>query len=304
MPRQSRSTGPYTISLPRLPHEKPHPGQQNLLVEVGLFLFGKAIAPQQIGQVLRESCTRHHRVTARFYSLRLQIPLQMREESDDRRAPLELRLQLRNQRQRFGIRVVEVEDDQPWPILLLTANQLRNRFLIVFDEGHLHAKLARSLLNLCDKEEIFDEEEDLGRRVLGDRNSLPLRVVDRLRVALIAASAAVAVASAIVAVGRDRGGRRVGEVAVHRAIAVVHWADKAARPALLLAATPATLAFEAVVARLVGIASAEAAAVAAAGLVAGILLRALTIAVAELLLPALAAAAAVLLLAATGLQAL
>ena len=38
----------------------------------------------------------------------------------------------------------------------------------------------------------------------------------------------------VVALGLNGGGRRIGEVAVDRAIAVVHGTDEAARPTLLL----------------------------------------------------------------------
>ncbi len=132
-----------------------------------------------------------------------------------------------------------------------------------------------------------------------------LRVVDGLRIADVGASAAAA--SAEVAVGLDGGRRRVCEVAVGGAVAVVHGADEAAWAAiaLLASASAAALALEAAdgVAGLVGVlvAIATAAAVVAvsarAGLVAGILRATRAFAVAELLLPALGCGGALLLLA-------
>ena len=128
----------------------------------------------------------------------------------------------------------------------------------------------------------------------------------------LVACTAMAVAAALVAavVGVHRGGRGVGEVSVDSAIAVVHGADEAAWATLLLLAAFA-LETAAAVAWLMGVAVAVSAAVvveaaiASAGDVAGTLLRALTVAVAELLLPAFAATGgAVLLLAGTGLKAL
>ena len=91
----------------------------------------------------------------------------------------------------------------------------------------------------------------------------------------------------VVALGFDGGRRRVGEVAVDGAIAVVHGTYEAARATLLLA-----FALEAAaIARLmaVGIAISPAIAIAEGrtGLVARVLRRALTIPVAKLLLPAL-----------------
>src|ERR1700722_60247 len=210
----------------------------------------------------------------------------MREESDDRRAPLEFCLQLRNQRQRLGIGIVEVEHDQPGPILLFAAHQLSDGLLVVLDEANLHAQLACRLLNLRDEEQIFNKKEDLRRCILGNRNGAPLRVVDWLGIALVAA-ASMAVGSAKVAVRLDGRGRTVGKVAVHCAIAVVHGANEAARSALLLTAATTAFALERVIARLMRGAIAEAAAVAfKAGDIAGILLRrTLAVAVAKLFLP-------------------
>jgi hypothetical protein len=88
---------------------------------------------------------------------------------------------------------------------------------------------------------------------------------------------------------------------------VVHWANEAARTALLLLF--AALPLERVVAGLMGVAVtvsaaivAVAATVLAAGDVAGVLGRALAVAIAELLLPALAAG--IVLLAISGLKVL
>src|SRR5580698_7967506 len=161
----------------------------------------------------------------------------MRQEADDGGAALQLGLQLRNQRQRLGVRIVEVEDDQPWPVFFLAAYKAGDRFLVVLDECNLDAKLARRFLNLRDEEEVFDEEKDLCGCVFRDRNGAALRVVDGLGVALVAASAAVASALVVaVAVRVDGGWRSFGEVAVDDAVAVIHGADEAAWTALLLAA--------------------------------------------------------------------
>src|SRR6266566_6084967 len=235
----------------------------------------------------------------------------MGQETDDGGAALQLGLEFGNQRKGLGGGVVEVEDDEAWTIFFLAGCESGDGVLLVLDEGHLDSELARGLLNLRDKEEIFDKEEDLGGRVGWNGNSAALRVVDGLGVALVACTA-MTVAAALVAavVGVHRGGRGVGEVSVDSAIAVVHGADEAAWATLLLLAAFA-LETAAAVAWLMGVAVAVSAAVvveaaiASAGDVAGILLGALTVAVAELLLPAFAATGgAVLLLAGTGLKAL
>src|SRR6202789_1049873 len=230
----------------------------------------------------------------------------MREETDDGGASLQLGLELGNQREGLGVRVVEVEDDETWTILFLTSCKRGDGLFFIFDEGDFDSEFASSLLNLRDEEEIFDEEEDLGGRVLWNGDGTPLRVVDGLGVALIAAPASVTVAAALIValVGLDGGRRSVGEVAVDRAVAVIHGANEAAWAALLLAATAFSLEAATTVARLMSVAVAVSAA--AAGDVAGILGRTLAVPVAELLLPALAAATGgvVLLLAGIGLEAL
>ena len=87
----------------------------------------------------------------------------------------------------------------------------------------------------------------------------------------------------VVALGFDGGRRRVGEVSVDRAIAVVHGADEAARAALLLALALEAAAVSGLMA--VGVAVARAIAETRAGLVAEVVLGARTITVAKLLLP-------------------
>ena len=153
-------------------------------------------------------------------------------------------------------------------------------------------------------------------RAFFDGDSAALRVVDRLRIALVGASAASATATTLVAV--DGGSGRIEDVAVGGAIAVVHGADEASAgtaAALLAAATraeAAALALEAAaaVAGLVRVRTAEtaaavigwlglsarsteAAALAEACAAARVLARAGTIAVAELLFPLLGAAGGV-----------
>ena len=160
-----------------------------LLVEVGLFFLFHAVAAEEVGKVLREGCARHDRVATRFDSLGLQVSLEVRQEADDGCAALELGLQLGDQRQGLGVGVVEIEDDQAWTVLFFAADERGDGLLFVLDEGDLDPEFAGCLLNLGDEEEIFDEEEDLGWRVLGDGNGAALGVVDGLGVALVACCA-------------------------------------------------------------------------------------------------------------------
>src|ERR1700733_10332561 len=121
----------------------------------------------------------------------------------------------------------------------------------------------------------------------------------------------MAVAAAVVAVAcLACGWGGLGEVAVAGAIAVIHRTDEPARAALLLLTTFALKASRAV-AGLMGIAVAVSAAIvavaapiAAAGDVAGVLRRTLTITIAEFFLPALAATGRAILLAPGWLEAL
>src|ERR1039458_3638982 len=107
--------------------------------------------------------------------------------------------------------------------------------LVILYERDLDPEFARGLGDFGIEKEIFDEEEDLGRRVFRDWNRPANQIVDRLRVADVAASAPIA-AALVVALRLDGGRRRVGEIAVDRAVAVVHRTDKASRPALSLLA--------------------------------------------------------------------
>ena len=132
---------------------------------------------------MREGGAGHHGVAAGFDCLGLEVALQVGEEADDGGAALELRLQLGDEREGFGVRVVEVEDDEAGAVFLDGAGELSDGFLVVLDEGDFDAEFAGGLLDLGDEEEVFDEEEDAGWGVLGDGDGAALRVVDGLGVA-------------------------------------------------------------------------------------------------------------------------
>src|SRR5882757_2773536 len=139
----------------------------------------------------------------------------MGQEADDGGAALQLGLELGNQGEGLRVRVVEVEDDEAWTILFLASCESGDGVLLVLDEGHLDSELARGLLNLRDKEEVFDEEEDLGGCVLWNGNGAALRIIDGLGVALITCTPMTVAAALVVAVvGVHCGWRGVGEVSV------------------------------------------------------------------------------------------
>ena len=104
----------------------------------------------------------------------------MRQEANDGGIALELGLELWNQGQRLGVRIVEVEYDEARQILFLARGKSGNGVLLVFDEGDFDSQLAGGLLNLRDEEQILDEEEYLSGCILRNRNLATLRVVDGL----------------------------------------------------------------------------------------------------------------------------
>src|SRR5665213_185080 len=273
---------------------------QFLLVVVDFVALFRAVAAQKVGQILGERRSRHHRVAARFDSLGLQVALQVRKKSDDRYRLFQLGLQLRNQRQRLGVDVVQVEHDQRRLVLFLAAGQLRNGFLLVLDECDLYALFPRGFLDLRRKEQVFDKEVNVRLGAFGNRDRTRHGVVDRLRIAV------VPMALARKPVGRDRRRGRIGEVPIDLAIAVVHRADEAALlalPAALLAlalepaaATVAIAIIGAVIEGRSGVLREAVRPAVAAGfgaeIVAGVLIAACArtpLAVAELLFPAFSA---------------
>jgi len=84
-----------------------------LLVEVWLFFLFHTVAAEEIGQVLREGGARHDRVATGFDGLGLEISLQMRQEADDGGVALELGLELGDQGQWLGVRVVRSKTMRP-----------------------------------------------------------------------------------------------------------------------------------------------------------------------------------------------
>src|SRR6185437_9388172 len=65
-------------------------------LELILWFVDGAIAAQQSRQVLGKGGARHYGIAARLNRLALQLALDMRQEADDRRAALELGLDLGN----------------------------------------------------------------------------------------------------------------------------------------------------------------------------------------------------------------
>jgi hypothetical protein len=83
----------------------------------------------------------------------------VRKETNDRSPFLELRLELRDQSEGFGVGVIEIEDDQRRSFITVLF-QLVGEVFFGFDELDFHVHLAGGFLNLGQKEQVIDEGKD------------------------------------------------------------------------------------------------------------------------------------------------
>src|SRR5208282_1537443 len=114
---------------------------------------------QQLRQILRERRPRQHHVTAHFVGFLLQVALHVRKKSNDRRPLFQLAFQFRDERQRLGISIVQIEDDQG-RFLFAVALHPVGEFLLVLHELHLHIHLLSGGLNLAQEEQVFNKREN------------------------------------------------------------------------------------------------------------------------------------------------
>jgi hypothetical protein len=231
--RRSRRTGgknlKYSLILV--------PTLDRLLVIERVFFFG--VTAEQIGKILRERRPRHDRVTPSLLSLDLELALDMREEADDRDGLLQLGAELGDQRERLDVVVVQVDDDQCGTIVLrdIVAGALKDRFGGL-DELDLDAELAGGLIDFRQEEQVFDEAEDPGRRVLADgrwRDLLGAETRRRRKVAVRHTAGAVTT-EAILILRLDE----VAEVILSVAVTVIHRTDESGRDATAAAGAIAT----------------------------------------------------------------
>src|SRR5580658_10001159 len=136
------------------------------------FVFWGTVAAEQLGQVLGECGARQYHVASDLVRLLLQVALHVRQEADDR-SLLQLALEFGNQRQRFGVRVIHVEDDQRWLLFAVLLDPLEHIFF-VFDEFDFDVELARRLLNFGLEKQIVHEGEDARVGILVGRERLGL----------------------------------------------------------------------------------------------------------------------------------
>src|SRR5258708_12510539 len=179
---------------------------------------------QQLRQILRKRRARQYHVTSHFVRLLLQVALHVREKPYDRRSLLQLALQFRDERQRLGIGIVQVEDDQRGLFYAVALHPV-GEILLRLHELDLHIHLAARVLNLAQEEQVFDEREDARSGILS-WSGKRLRVGHR------------------VGRGKTVPSRRSAAVAIVPphigAAAVVHGSGKYALMLLAVAAPPAT----------------------------------------------------------------
>lgn len=75
-------------------------------------LFGRAVAAQQLRQILRKCRSRQDHIASHFVRLLLQVSLDVGKKSNDGRSLFQLSLQFWNEGQGLGVDIVHVEDDQ------------------------------------------------------------------------------------------------------------------------------------------------------------------------------------------------
>src|SRR5438552_11537 len=131
---------------------------------LGDFFFWRAVAAQDLRQILREGRARHNRITTGLLRLQFQIALHVGDKSQYRGSLLEAGTKFRNGSQRFGAGVVQVEDDER-RLGIFPATDLFFYLLGALDKLHAHIQFARGLVDLADEEKIFHESEDAHRIV-------------------------------------------------------------------------------------------------------------------------------------------
>src|SRR5438309_5905381 len=116
----------------------------------------------------------------------------MREEADDRCSLLQLFPELGNRRQRFGVGVIQVEDDERRLLVAIGLQPLED-VLVRLDELDFDIEFAGGFLNFREEEQVVDEGKDAGSSIL-------VQFADGLRIGLdISAADSAATSSALIA---------------------------------------------------------------------------------------------------------
>ena len=135
-----------------------------LIVFRQLFFLNR-VAAQELRQILRKRGARQHHVATGFGGLHLQFALHVRDEADDVGFFLQLAFELGDDGERLGVQVVQINDDERRLVVAVLAHALEDVFLGL-DEFDLDIDLARSLLNLGQKEQVIDERVNASRTIV------------------------------------------------------------------------------------------------------------------------------------------
>src|SRR5579863_1562803 len=156
---------------------RPKPDSRSLkpaLLHCRILFFRRAVAAQQLGEVLRERGAGQDHIASHFVGLLLEVSLHVREEADDRSSLFQFALEFGNERERLYVVVIQVEDDQRgffFAVLLHAFDQV----FVALHELDLDVHLARRFLNLGGKEQVVDEGKNSGVGVLPPRYGLRFR---------------------------------------------------------------------------------------------------------------------------------
>src|SRR5579871_5639797 len=128
--------------------------------------FGSgSMTPQQRRQILRERGARQYHIATRFLRLHLQLALHMRNETDDCRSLFQFFFQLGDDRQRLGVDVIQVDDDERRFFIAIVFYAIQNVF-VGLHELDFYIQLARHFLDLRQEKQVVDESKNLWRRIL------------------------------------------------------------------------------------------------------------------------------------------
>jgi len=89
----------------------------------------------------------------------------MRNETDNRSSLFQFLLQLRDNRQRLGIQIIQVDDDERGFLIAIILHAIENVF-VRLDELDLHIEFASYFLNLRQEEQVVNKGEDSRSRIL------------------------------------------------------------------------------------------------------------------------------------------
>src|SRR5271169_1906828 len=144
------------------------------LLHCRIFLFRRAVAAQQLRQVLRERGAGQDHIASHFVGFLLEVSLHVREEADDRGSLFQFALEFGNKRERLYVVVVQVEDNQRGFFFAVLFHAL-DQIFVALHELDLDVHFARRFLNLSREEQVVDEGKNARVGVQSPRYGLWFR---------------------------------------------------------------------------------------------------------------------------------